>query len=622
MSEGPEGLHVDERRLAAILAADVAGYSRLMGRNEEETVRDLEAHQAVILPLIAKHGGAVINIAGDGIVAQFPSAVRAVECAVAIQKSMAERNFDVPAERRMLLRIGVNLGDIIHDGTRTYGDGINVAARLEPIAEPGGICISATVREAIFGKLGLPLRDLGEKALKNIDRPVHIYQIQSPGTRSRRDWLGQGLRQYRRWAPALGLVVLLAAVAGVGAWRFWPRPATESDGMPTVAVLPFTTQGNDPEQIDSARSLTREVSAYLSTFPGAHTLAIPESAAKLSPRELAQQSGAAYALDGDLAKVGGTTRVAVRLTDAGTGESLWSDHYDFEGSDRLAMQSETARKIYGALGGGFGVVLKTEAEKAWRKPDRDLTDYDYYLRARTFFAQETREGFARARRIAEEGLARFPDSPAVNLVMANAYLLDQLDLGPFPDCHETFALAWKHAGQADKTKNKSKWLAYGHHILMAKLYAMHAGDFDRSVDEAEAAVEMAPNEPIARSSLSFFLSNAGRKDQAIEWASHALRQEHSAAFAMFLKPNLAWTLYLAGRYEEALENIKGNEMVTPDVAAAIYVRVSHVEEARALITDWLKRGAYSIATESCLAIKEPMKSAYLDDLRKAGLPEK
>ena len=179
MSEAPEGLHVDERRLAAILAADVAGYSRLMGRNEEETVRDLEAHQAVILPLIAKYGGAVINIAGDGIVAQFPSAVRAVECAVAIQKSMVERNFDVPADRRMLLRIGVNLGDIIHDGTRAYGDGINVAARLEPLAEPGGICISANVRDAIFGKLGLPLRDIGEKSLKNIDRPVHIYQIQS-----------------------------------------------------------------------------------------------------------------------------------------------------------------------------------------------------------------------------------------------------------------------------------------------------------------------------------------------------------------------------------------------------------------------------------------------------------
>jgi hypothetical protein len=145
----------------------------------------------------------------------------------------------------MLLRIGVNLGDIIHDGTRTYGDGINAAARLEPLAEPGGICISSTVRDAIFGKLGLPLRDIGEKTLKNMNRPVHIYQIQPTGTRARRDWLGASLRQYRRFAPALGLIVLLAAIAGVGAWRFWPRVTPGFDGLPTVAVLPFRG-GGDP----------------------------------------------------------------------------------------------------------------------------------------------------------------------------------------------------------------------------------------------------------------------------------------------------------------------------------------------------------------------------------------
>ena len=621
MSEEPLALHADERRLAAILAADVAGYSRLMGRNEDETVRDLEAHQAVILPLIAKHGGAVINIAGDGIVAQFPSAVRAVECAVAIQKSMAERNFDVPDERRMLLRIGVNLGDIMHDGTRTFGDGINVAARLEPLAEPGGICISATVREAIFGKLGLPLRDLGEKTLKNIDRPVHIYQIQSPGTRARHDWLSSGLRQYRRLAPALGLAVLLAAIAAIGAWRFWPRETPESDGMPTVAVLPFNG-GSDPELGDFARSLTREVSAYLSTFPGAHTLAIPEAASKLAPRELALQSGAAYALDGDVAKAGGKTHVAIRLTDVGTGESLWSEQYDFEGSDRLAMQSEAARKIYGALGGSFGKILKTEMEKAWRKPERDLTDYDYYLRARVYIAPDTRESLARARQVAEEGLARFPGSPALNLLMVTAFLQEQTDLGPFADCHEKFALAWKYAGEADKTKNKSRWLAYSHHMVMARLYTLYAGDFDRSVEEAEATIEMGPNEVVARSLLSDWLSFAGRHDQAIEWASAALRQEHNAAFAMFLKPNLAWVLYFAGRYDEALETIKGSEMVAPDITAAAYVRVGRVDEARAIIADWLKKGPFSIATESCWAMKEPMKSTYLEDLRKAGLPEK
>ena len=264
----------------------------------------------------------------------------------------------------------------------------------------------------------------------------------------------------------------------------------------------------------------------------------------------------------------------------------------------------------------------SEVERAWRKPDRELTDYDFYLRARPSLGQDTRDGYARARQIAEEGLARFPESAALNLLTANAYLMDELDLGPFADCHEKFALAWKYAGQADKAKSKSRSLAYQHHILMAKLYAVYAGDFERSVEEAEAAVEMAPNEPMTRSSLSFFLSNAGRRDQAIEWASQAIRQEHNAAFNMFFKPNLAWALYHAGRYEEALDNMRGNEMLTPDVTAATYVRLGRIDEARAVVTDWLKKGPFSIATESCFAIKEPMKSALLNDLRKAGLPEK
>ena len=410
-AKAPEGLPIDERRLVAVLAADVAGYSRLMGRNEAETVREFETHEAVILPLIAKHGGTIINFAGDDIVAQFPSAVRAVECAVAMQKTMAERNYGVPAGRQMLLRIGVNLGGIIQDGTRTYGDsnGINVAARLEPLAEPGGICISANVRDAISGKLGLPLRDIGEQSLKNIDRPVHVYEIQASGTRARRDWLSASLRQYRRLAPAFGLAILLAGVAGIGAWRFWPRETIESDGMPTVAVLPFVVEGNDHAQDDFARGLTGEVSAYLSTFPDMHTLAISDPAAKLAPRNPPWQSNTTYLLEGDAAKADGKTRISARLTDGGTGERLWSDQYDFEGSDRLGMQGETARKIYGALGGPFGRIAKAEMEKAWRKPDRDLTEVDYSFRVQSLYTTETHEGLAHLRQVAEEGLARFPD---------------------------------------------------------------------------------------------------------------------------------------------------------------------------------------------------------------------
>jgi adenylate cyclase len=412
MSEAPEGLHVDERRLAAILAADVAGYSRLMGRNEEETVRDLEAHQAVILPLIAKHGGAIINIAGDGIVAQFPSAVRAVECAVAIQKIMAERNFDIPTERRMLLRIGVNLGDIIHDGTRTYGDGINVAARLEPLAEPGGICISAPVREAIFGKLGLPLRDIGEKSLKNIARPVHIYQIQAPGTRSRRDWLGAALQQYRRLAPALGLALLLIAVGGISVWRFWPRETMAPDYTPVIAVLPFVSADGDAALDRLGPSFAREVTSVLSTFPLIRIVSALDLAPQklANPKQASEELGANYALGADLAKSGAKLRIRAQLTDAASGETVWSNSYEFEAGDPIVIQERTAEKIYGEIGGISGKVRKAEEAAAWRKAESALSDYDYYLRSMTYFMRYTLEDNLRSRKIAEEGLARFPDS--------------------------------------------------------------------------------------------------------------------------------------------------------------------------------------------------------------------
>jgi adenylate cyclase len=392
--------------------------------------------------------------------------------------------------------------------------------------------------------------------------------------------------------------------------------------MPTVAVLPFVAEGTDPFQDDFARGLTGEVSAYLSTFPDIHTLAISDPAAKLASQNQPRQSNATYLLEGDVAKADGKTRISARLTNGGTGETLWSDQYDFEGSDRLGMQGETARKIYGALGGPFGRVAKAEMEKAWRKPDSDLTEVDYSFRVQSLLTTETHEGLARVRQVAEEGLARFPDSPALKLHMANALLIEQTDLGPFPDCHEKFALAWKYATEADKSKSKSRSVERFDHEVIAKLYALHARDFDRSVEEAEAAIEIAPNDAIVRSSLSSFLSSAGRIDRAIEWGSEALRQEHSAAFQRFLKPNLAWNLYLAGRYDDALENMKGNEMVPPDVAAVINIRLGRVEEARSLIADWLKTGSFSIATELCWAIKEPMKSANLDDLRRAGLPEK
>ena len=219
--------------------------------------------------------------------------------------------------------------------------------------------------------------------------------------------------------------------------------------------------------------------------------------------------------------------------------------------DQLAMQSETARKIYGALGGSFGKIFKTEMEKAWRKPEPDLTDYDYYLRARSYMAPDTLESLARARQVAEKGLARFPGSPALNLLTAGAFLNEQTDDGPFVDCHEKFAIAWKYAGEADKTKNKSRWLAHYHHWVTAKFSipctpGTSTGAYRRP---KHLTMEMAPNEVLTRSSLSDWLSFAEEEhDQAIEWASAAFRQEHNAEATMFLQTEscLEFFISLAG----------------------------------------------------------------------------
>jgi adenylate cyclase len=620
--EEPVALHSNERRLAAILAADVAGYSRLMGRNEDETVRDLEAHQAVILPLLAKHGGSIINIAGDGMVAQFPSAVRAVECAVAMQKIMAERNFDVPADRRMLLRIGVNLGDIIHDGTRTYGDGINVAARLEPLAEPGGICISANVRDAIFGKLGLPLRDIGEKTLKNIERPVHIYQIQPAGTRSRRDWLGQGLRQYRRLAPALGLVVLLAAVAGVGVWRFWPLEAAVADPIPLVAVLPFTNAGGDASVDHLGPSFAREVSAMLSSFPRPRIVSAADLPAQklANPKQAALDLGAGYALGGAVLKSGDKTRVTVQLIDAASDENVWSDSYDFDGEDPIAIQKKTAERVYGALTGINGRFRKIEQAAAWRKPEAALTDYDYVLRSAIFTEKWTFDDNLRARKLLEEGLAHFPDSALLKVYLAWTYQFENEVFGPFANCHETAENQHRLGREAEDAKNKSRYLIFVTRKLMAGAYAWRGEDYERSFHEAEAAVEMAPLDTETRSTAAYYATNAGRLDKGIEWASWAV--EHNVHNDPFAKINLAWAYYAAGRNHEAVEVFKGLESLLPAQGAAQYASVGRLEEARAVVTKFLKTGSHSIETESCWPFREPLKQKYLDDLRKAGMPER
>jgi adenylate cyclase len=331
-----------QRRLAAILAADIAGYSRLMHEDEPATVRDLKAHQSVILPLIGRHGGRIIDTAGDGIMAEFPSVIGATECAVEIQTVMAERNEGVPESRRMRFRIGINLGDVIHDEARIYGDGINIAARLEALAQPGGVLVSSTVYDQVRGKLPFSFEDVGERQVKNIEQPVRMYQLHIPGASSKATALRRpALTDRKRWI-VWGLAAFLVLIGAGGAWwmgsPFFPRRSSDSTEAPrlSIVVLPFSNLSGDPSQDYFADGITEDLTSDLSRIAGSFVIsrntAFTFKGKAVDARQIGRELGVRYVLEGSVRRMGGTVRVNAQLIDAGTGAHLWAEQMDVDQS--------------------------------------------------------------------------------------------------------------------------------------------------------------------------------------------------------------------------------------------------------------------------------------------------
>jgi adenylate cyclase len=413
-----------------------------------------------------------------------------------------------------------------------------------------------------------------------------------------------------------------SSLAALVASRFWPRERLTPDYTPVIAVLPFTSAGGDAGLEHLGPSIAREISSVLSSSPLLRVVSAsdlpPQTFA--SPKRAAQELGANYGLEGDVLKTGDKTRIRAQLTDAASGETVWSDSYEFDGENQVAIQEKTATRIYGAIAGIGGRVRKIEEATAWRKPESTLTDYDYYLRSQTYFMRYTWDDNQRSRKIAEEGLACFPDSALLKIKDAWTYMVEADTFGPFENCRESAEVAYKLGREAEEAKNKSRFLIYQSRKLMAHTYAWHGADFDRSVQEAEATVEMSPHDAELRGSLAFYIANAGKLDEAIEWGSWAVA--HDSQKNPFAKGNLAWTLYLAGRNEEALKAIKGGESFSLSTLAVIYVRLGRIAEAKATITNLLKTGSHSIITEACWPMREQIKRMYLDGLRKAGLPER
>jgi adenylate cyclase len=399
-----------ERRLAAILAADVAGYSRLMGADEEDTLARLKAHRRELIdPKINEHRGRVVKTTGDGILIEFPSVIEAISCAVAVQREMAERNAGTPQDRRIAFRIGVNLGDIIVEDGDIHGDGVNIAARLEGIAEPGGICVSEDAFRQVRGKVDAEFDDLGEQSLKNIIRPLRVYRVRPR-------------KPTKESARAL------------------PLP-----GKPSVAVLPFANISGDPEQEYFADGMVEEIITAISRIRWLFVIARNSSFAYKgkSPdlRQVGRELGVRYVLEGSMRKVGNRVRISSQLMDTTTGAHIWADRFDGSLDDIFELQDQVASGVVGAIEPKLRLA---EIERASRKPPENLGVYDLYLRALALSHQFTPESLGEAVGMLRRALEIDPSyAPAAALsVYCFSWQISQLGIEfPEPQTGEVVRLA-------------------------------------------------------------------------------------------------------------------------------------------------------------------------------------
>jgi adenylate cyclase len=402
-----------ERRLAAILAADVAGYSRLIEADEEGTLRRLKALRAEIIdPKIAGHHGRIVKTTGDGLLVEFASVIDALRCAVEVQRDIAGRNAVVPADIRIAFRIGIHQGDIVVDGGDIFGDGVNVAARLEGLADPGGTCVSARVQEDAAGRLDLAFEDMGEQALKNITRPVRVYRVRPEDPLSSPP--PQSPDQVRGGEGS-------ARSARVGAVEPSMPPLPDK---PSIAVLPFANMSGDPEQDYFTDGMVEEIITALSRI---RWLFVIDRNSTLSYRgqgidvkQVGRELGVRYVLEGSVRKAGGRVRITAQLIDALSGAHLWADRFDGSLEDVFELQDKVALSIAGVI---EPTLQAAEMRYAVDRPTNDLTAYDLYLRARSVASSYEREHFAQALDLLRQAITREPRYGAA-LALAATYRVD------------------------------------------------------------------------------------------------------------------------------------------------------------------------------------------------------
>jgi TolB-like protein/Flp pilus assembly protein TadD len=575
-----------ERRLMAILAADVAGYSRLVGADEEGTLTEWKAHfRELIEPKIAEHHGRIVRIAGDGLLVEFASVIAAVQCAVEIQRAMIERNAGLPQEKRIEFRMGVNVGDVVVDGTDMWGDGVNVAARLEALAEPGGICASSRVQEDVHGRLDVAFEDTGEQRLKNIARPVRVYRVRPYGTAA--------------------------------------KPAPPLPDKPSIAVIPFNNMSGDPEQEYFADGMVEEIITALSRtrwlFVIARNSSFIYKGRAVDVKQVGRELGVRYVLEGGVRKAANRVRITAQLIDVSTGAHLWADRFDGSLEDIFDLQDQVTASVVGAIA---RKLEQAEIERAKRKPTENLDAYDYFLRGMANAHQMTRETTSEALRLFKRAIGLDPSFASAHGGAAYCYSLAK-SIGQRMEREEI----------AEATRLARKAVELGQEDAVALTIggialAYVGGDVEDGAAAIDRALVLNPNLAAAWHFSGWVRVYLGEPNAAIERLAHAMRLSPLDPYAFGMETGTAFAHLFAGRYDEAWSWAKKAARTQPRylpairMAAASSALAGRLEDAQYFITrlrqvDPTFRVSH---VKTALLFRRPEdRMRFAEGLRKAGL---
>jgi adenylate cyclase len=614
-----------QRKLVCILAADVAGYSRLMADDEQATERTLSEYRQVFTEHVVRHRGHVVDTAGDSVLAVLESPVEAVECAGEIQRELIRRNRQLAEHRRMQVRIGLNLGDIVtrDDGT-IYGDGVNIAARLQAIAEPGGICVSTNVFEQVDGRLQLEFTDLGEHQVKNIAKPVRAYKVLLRSDAPRQPVASTSGRRGWRTVIGAGLVVVAVAALTTGIWlwrdlHYSPesaRPRHLSD-KPSIAVLAFENISGDPKQEYLSDGITEDIITGLARFTKLSVVArnstLTYKGKAVDVRQVGKEMGARYVLEGSVRRSGDRARITAQLIDASDGKHIWAESYDRELKDIFSVQDEVTRQIVGRL----DVELdRAQLEQAKRSSLKDFRAYDLVLQARKQIYDHSEANHRESRDLLERAIAMDDKLAAAYIELAWIYL-DEFRFGwnARPDPLDRALRAASRAVELEPNNGFAHW-------RLAKILFFRK-ELDRFESERLRAVSLNPNHAETLADVGFHLSILGREEEGYEYAVRAVQLDPNLTFAYFI---YTWYFYKQGRYREALAATQQINMPqlywTHFWRAALHAELGEMDAAHKEAAEVLRlKPDFAFMEEAQLwNMAKGFRARGAEGARKAGIP--